>query len=127
MGFNAFDFRVNGVKIKTPTLFTIEFQPISEGERNLAGRMLLEGVVAKHVVRLNYDFISKEELQVLLGQTWSAFRTNRSRIRQTITFPYFDDSPLTINTYFAPMSVSRSKSSSINGGWEDFTVEFIEL
>ena len=126
MSTKPFEFKVNGVSIKTPTFFDIEFQPITEGERLLDATLRIEGVADKHVVILAYDLISEEDLAIIFGETWSAFRQNKGRIKQTITFPYFDGKPITINTYFAPMRIRRSSSSYKNGSWENFELKFIE-
>lgn len=128
MAFNPFEFKVNGVTLsRKPTAYQIDFQPISDGERLLDGTMVIEGVAAKHVVTLEFDYISKDELEQLVGVTWEEFRTNRSKLKQTITFPYFDDEPITLNTYFGPFSIRRDRESTSVNAWRDVRISFIEL
>lgn len=120
------DFKVNGVKIKTPTTYDIDFSPISEGERRLDGTMILGGVAGKLTVTLNYTTITDAELLKVLGCTWDVFMSSKV-ITQEIEFPYFGGTQKKIKTYFAPTKVNRDKDALISGRWKNFTMKFIEL
>ena len=120
------DFKVNGNKVKTPTTYDIDFNPISEGERRLDGTMILEGVSGKLTVTLNYNTITDDELIGVIGCTWDVFMSSK-KITQEIEFPYFGGKQKKIKTYFAPTKVTRDKEALLSGRWKNFTMKFIEL
>ena len=120
------DFKVNGVKIKTPTSFQIDFNPISDGERLLDGTMVIEGVAGKLTVTMKYDTITDTELLKVLGCTWDKLISGKV-ITQSVTFPYIGGGQKTIRSYFAPNSVRLDRGGVQAGLWRDFTLKFIEL
>ena len=126
MSFNKFEFKLNNVLIKTPSSFRIEYQPITKGGRLLSGKMKLQGVALKHVVVLRYDLITVEELNKIISLTMSEFDKTKV-ITQKITFPYYNDEPKTIDTYFAPMEIERDSVSTSKKMWKNFELKFIEL
>lgn len=120
------DFKVNGVKIKTPTAFQIDFNPISDGERLLDGTMCINGVASKLTLTLQYDTITDTELLKVLGCTWDKLVSSKI-ITQEVSFPYIGGGVKTIRSYFAPTSVKLDRSGAVAGVWKSFTMKFIEL
>lgn len=125
--FEAFEFKINGVVIPTPTSYTIGFEPMSDGERGLSGDLDLKGVAAKYVVTCFYSSIYKSEMKIIMGQTWDLFKENKDKIIVTATFPDYDDTYVTEQMYFAPMNATRTNASTKNGKWENFTFKLIQI
>jgi hypothetical protein len=125
MSFN-FEFKIDGVKIKTPSSFKIDFNPITEAERTLDGSMLIEGIAGKGKIVLTYDEITDTELMGILGVTWTEFLSSR-KIKQTLTYTAPGGASATMNTYFAPFSISMTKESAIRGKWQGLALEFTEI
>lgn len=121
-----FNFKIDGVDIKTPSSFKIDFNPITEAERTLDGSMLIEGIAGKGKIVLTYDEITDTELMQILGITWQEFMTNR-KIKQTITYPAPGGTTATMNTYFAPFSISMTPESAIRNKWQGLALEFTEI
>lgn len=118
-------FKINGVAIKAPTDFTIEFQPITEAERLENGDMKITGVTGKFKGVLNYNFITAEELEKILGYTWDSFISTK-KITQTFTFSLINGQK-TIKSYFSPFTIKVTPESLANGGYSDMQISFIEL
>ena len=119
-------FKVNGVTIKSPARFKIEFQPITEANRLLSGNMSIKGVAGKRKLILSYNSIKESDLQKILGVTWDEFLSSKV-IKQTVTFHYIGGSSKTINTYFSPTSIELTPDSARLGRWENFEMAFIEI
>jgi hypothetical protein len=120
-----FNFKVNGVTIKSPKTFKIEFNPITDGERLLNGKMSIKGIANKLKLTLSYDTITESELITVLGCTWDVFVASKV-ITQTVSFPYFGGIK-TVETYFSPMSVTLTPQGAAVGRWEGLELAFIEL
>lgn len=121
-----FNFKIDGVDIKTPSYFKIDFNPITEAERTLDGSMLIEGIAGKGKIILTYDEITDTELMNILGVTWNEFLSSR-KIKQTITYPSPGGGTSTMNTYFAPFSISMTPESAIRNKWQGLALEFTEI
>lgn len=121
-----FNFKIDGVDIKTPSSFKINFEPISDAERSLDGTMLIEGVAGKGKITLTYDEITDTELMTILGVTWQTFLSTK-KIKQTITYPAPGGTTATMSTYFAPFGIEMTPESAIRNKWQGLVLEFTEI
>lgn len=97
-------FRINGKTFKAPAEITISPEHLDKAERTMDGTMVIDIIGTKKKVDMSWNYLSKEELQILSSETGSdrfsdiAFHnsqtgeleTIRARAENLTYMPYYD-------------------------------------
>lgn len=129
MDFKINDIGEQAVTIKTPAKHKIEFQPISDAERLVDNaEMAITGIAGKLKITLSYNKIRQSDLNVILGQTWSIFKTDKTLVRE-LTFPSPEGEKV-ITCYFSPISIELIPDGHHSGSdpyWSNLQLVLIEI
>jgi hypothetical protein len=82
------DFKINGVRIKTPSSFDMSYYTLTKSNRVANGDMVMEYVANKRKFNFNYDAITSTELNKIIEELWNKLNTTRQCFH---TFEYMDD------------------------------------
>ena len=58
-------FKINGKKIKAPTVLTVSPEVLDKAERTVDGTMVVDIVGTKRIVDVSWEYLSKEDMTVL--------------------------------------------------------------
>lgn len=69
--------RINGVKMPTPTSFSVSISDISsdDSKRNARGDMLIDRICTKRKIEMSWDFITLEDMSLTLNLVKDIFFT----------------------------------------------------
>lgn len=121
-------FKINGVEVKSPQHYTIEWLPITNAERLAdTGEMLIEGITDKLKVTWVYNNLKQSDLSKMLGVTIGGFKENRKIVRTISTLTPYGEF-INVEAYFAPNSASiahyNPKADNI---WNSYTLTWVEV
>lgn len=66
---------INGVTLKTPSIYTVGIQDICEAERNSAGYLVKEIIATKRKITIGFNYLTGQEMKEILGLIENNFFT----------------------------------------------------
>ena len=96
------DFKINGVKVKSPSSVEYNLVPIVADENRLENATLtLRTVAHKHKAIWYYeDYILGSDLRKILGESWEKYVNNKD-YKFSVSMPSYDGNELTFEAYFS--------------------------
>lgn len=65
--------KINGVELKTPSVYEVGIQDISNAERNANGTMIIERIATKRTIKYGQSLLTGQEMSTILKQVSPVF------------------------------------------------------
>jgi hypothetical protein len=67
--------KINGVKLPTPTNYSVGIQDLSKAERNVKGTMIIERIATKRKIEIGWNYLNANDLSNILQHVSQTFFT----------------------------------------------------
>jgi hypothetical protein len=119
------NFKINGVEIKNPTSFNIEYYTLTKSTRVASGDMVMDFVANKRKFNFGYAAIDAVELNKIIDLLWAQLVVTRQCF---CTLTYIDDGVVkNAIVYSGSISKKLHRAAPTTAWvWKDVTFSLIE-